>query len=171
MEFNVDKFASTDFHPREEDVPVPDLKAFFSGKAEKDDTGKDKPPVWRVRGLSGPELARVNESQQRNRDRNAIAAGLLSGKDAQVTEAVRELVGDGDSVPDDIAKRLEMLVVGSVKPEISHSIAVRLANAYPIEFYQLTTKITQLTGQGSEPGKPKRSSGTRKSASPSSSAT
>jgi len=171
MEFNLDKFSGTDFHPREADVPVPDLKAFFSGTAEKDDDGKDKPPAWRVRGLTGPELARVNESQQRNRDRNAIAQGLLSGKDAQVTDAVRELIGDGDSVPDDIAKRLEMLVVGSVNPEISHSVAVRLCTAYPIEFYQLTTRITQLTGQGSEPGKPKRSSSSKTSGSRSSSAT
>jgi hypothetical protein len=49
MEFNLDKFASTDFHPREEDVAVPDLKAFFSGKAEKDEDGKDKQKQLEVR--------------------------------------------------------------------------------------------------------------------------
>lgn len=171
MEFDLDKFSGTDFHPREADVPVPDLAAFFKGKAKTGEDGKEQPPVWRVRGLSGAELARVNEAQTRNRDRNAIAQGLLSGQDEKVTEAVRALVGDGDSVPDDMAKRLEMLVIGSVDPVITHPVAVKLSAAYPIEFYQLTTKITQLTGLGSEPGKPKRSSGTRKSAQPSISAT
>jgi len=171
MEFNLDKFGSTNFNAREEDVPVPDLAPFFEGKAEKDEHGKPKPPTWRVRGLTGPELGRVNEAQARNRDRRAIAEGLLSGKDDKVTEAVRALVGDGEQVPDDIAKRIEMLVIGSVKPEVSHTTAVQLANAFPVEFYQLTTKITQLTGQGAEPGKPKRSSGKTTSAPHSTSAT
>lgn len=161
MAFNLDKFNSTDFHPREAEVEVADLAMFF-------DDGEA--PVWRVRGLSGPELGRVNEAQARNRDRQAIAAGLLSGKESEMTEAIRALVGEG-GVPDDIAKRLEMLVVGSVSPEITHTTAVRLAEAFPIEFYQLTTRITELTGQGAEPGKRKRSSGTRTSEPRSTSAT
>lgn len=171
MEFDLDKFSGTDFNAREEDVAVPDLADFFKGKATKGEDGKDQPPVWRVRGLSGSELARVNEAQTRNRDRNAIAQGLLSGKDEKVTEAVRALVGGGDDVPDDIAKRLEMLVIASVKPEISHPVAVKLSETFPIEFYQLTSKITQLTGLGAEPGKPKRSSGRKTSEQPSNSAT
>jgi len=165
MEFDVNRFTGASFKRREEDVPVPDLRDWFKGVKE------GETPTWRVRGLSGAELASVNEAQARNRNRNAIAEGLLSQKDAKVTDAVRELIGSGDSVPDDLARRIEMLAIGSVAPECSHQLAVKLAEAFPIEFWELTTKITQLTGLGSEPGKPKRSSGSPISKSPSSSAT
>lgn len=152
MEFDIQKFTSTTFKPREHDHAVPDLAPYFS------DLG-DAKPVWRVRGLSGGELARVNEAKENNRARTAIAEGLLSGREDQMTDAVRELIGDGEAVPDDLAKRIEMLVIGSVAPACDHQLATKLAAAFPVEFYQLTSKITELTGLGAEPGKPKRSSG------------
>ncbi|TFH84818.1 hypothetical protein EQG41_20455 [Billgrantia azerbaijanica] len=165
MEFDIQKFTSTSFDARTQDVPVPDLAAFFKNVPE------GEKPTWRVRGLTGVELAKTNEAQSRNRSRTAIAEGLLSGVNDQVSEAVRELLGSGSSVPDDLAKRIEMLVLGSVAPECNHQLAVKLAEAYPVEFYQLTSEITRLTGLGAEPGKPKRSSGSKTSKSPSSSAT
>ncbi|GHA85448.1 hypothetical protein [Modicisalibacter luteus] len=165
MEFDIQKFTGTVFRAREEDVEVPDLAPYFKGLG---DQGK---PVWRVRGLTGAELAKVNEAKERNRARSAIADGLLSSQGEAVTAAVRELLGEGDAVPDDLAKRIEMLVIGSVAPECTHQLATKLAGAFPVEFYQLTTKITQLTGMGGEPGKPKRSSSKATSAPPSSSAT
>ncbi len=171
MEFDITKFTGTTFTPREDDVPVPDLANFFTGEPETDEEGNPKPPVWRVRGLSGPELARVNEAVQMNRNRGAIAEALAAGKDKQLTDALRELIGNGTGVPDDTAKRIEMLTIGSVAPECSQQLAVKLANSFPIEFTQLTNQIMKLTGQGGEPGKPKRSSGTKKSASHSASAT
>ncbi|WP_136247932.1 hypothetical protein [Halomonas borealis] len=171
MEFDISKFTSTSFTPREEDVPVPDLAAFFSGTPEKDESGNAKPPLWRVRGLTGAELAKANEAVQMNRNRVAIAEALAAGKDQQLTEALRELIGNGDAVPDDTAKRIEMLTIGSVSPGCTGQLAVKLAEAFPIEFTQLTNKIMQLTGLGGEPGKPKRSSGTKKSGSRSPSAT
>lgn len=153
MEFDVQKFVGASFARREEDVPVPDLRDWFKGAGDDDET-----PVWRVRGLTGAELATVNEAQSRNRNKNAVVEALHSDKSAHVTDAIRELIGTGDSVPDDLARRMEMLVMGSVAPECPANLAVKLAEAYPVEFYELTTKITQLTGLGSEPGKPKRSS-------------
>ncbi len=171
MELDIDKFTAQHFNPRERDVPVPDLKAFFKGKPAKDGQGNDKPPVWRVRMLTGPDLARANEAQQKNRDRNAIAASLLSGDADKLTEGLRELIGSGDAVPDDTARRIEMLVIGSVAPECSHQLAVKLADAFPVVFQQLTNEIFRLTGMGSEPGKPPRSSRTKTSETPSTSAT
>lgn len=171
MELDIDKFTSQHFNPREKDVPVPDLAAFFKGKAEQDEHGKDQPPVWRVRMLTGPDLARANEAQQRNKDRNAIAQSLLSGDADKLTEGLREILGNGDSVPDDTARRIEMLVLGSVAPECSHQLAVKLSDAFPVVFTQLTNEILKLTGQGAEPGKPKRSSGSKTSATASTSAT
>lgn len=152
MQFDADKFASAAFKRREEDVPVKDLAAWFKGAKEGDT------PVWRVRGLTGEELARVNEAQARNRNKNAVIDALNSDKSEKMTDAIKELIGTGNSVPDDLARRIEMLTIGSVAPECTHQVAVKLAEAFPVEFYELTTKITQLTGLGSEPGKPKRSS-------------
>lgn len=152
MEFDASKFASAAFKRREEDVPVPDLRDWFKGIKEGDT------PVWRVRGLTGAELGAVNEAQAKNRNKNAIVDALSSEKEASVTDAIRELIGTGANVPDDIARRIEMLVIGSVEPECTHQVAVKLAEVFPVEFYELTTKITKLTGMGSEPGKPKRSS-------------
>ena len=165
MEFDIHKFTSTAFRPREADVPVPDLAAYFKR------VQGDEKPVWRVRGLTGAELAQTNEAKERNRARSAIAQGLLSGRDDQMTDAIREIVGNGQAVPDDLAKKIEMLVLGSVAPECSHQLAAKLASAFPVEFFQLANKITELTGLGAEPGKPKRSSGKPTSAQPSSSAT
>ncbi|MBR2512760.1 MAG: hypothetical protein IKE45_01845 [Halomonas sp.] len=152
MEFDANRFTSTAFKRREEDVPVKDLRDWFKGAK------KDEGPVWRVRGLTGEELARVNEAQARNRNKNAVIDALSSDKSEKMTDAIKELIGTGSSVPDDLARRIEMLTIGSVAPECTHQVAVKLAEAFPVEFYELTTKITQLTGLGSEPGKPKRSS-------------
>jgi hypothetical protein len=124
-----------------------------------------------VRGLTGEELARVNEAQARNRNKNAVIDALNSDKSEKMTDAIKELIGTGNSVPDDLARRIEMLAIASVAPECSHQVAVKLAESFPVEFYDLTNKITQLTGLGSEPGKPKRSSGNPASSSPSNSAT
>lgn len=165
MEFDVQKFTSTAFQQRTGEVEVEGLRPFFKGVAEKE------VPRWRVRGLSGAELALSNEAMTRNRNRNAIAEGMLSGVDDKVAEAVKGLLGTDGKVPDELAKRIEMLVIGSVEPECSHQLAVKLAEAFPVEFHALTNEIVKLTGLGGEPGKPKRSSGTKTSSSPSSSAT
>lgn len=148
MSFNVQKFQNTQFVPREARVPVSDLSAFF---------GPEDEPAFVVRGLTGAELAVVNEAVSRNRSRAAIAEGLLSPEQADQITAVRELLGIGCAVPDDMAKRLEMLVIGSVDPKLDLPTAVHLSEAFPVEFYTLTTKITELTGLGAEPGKPKAS--------------
>lgn len=162
MSFDLQKFQQTHFKPRTAAVPVKDLAAYFAEGME---------PVFSVRGLTGTELAQVNEAVTRNRNRAAIAEGLLSKEQSKQIEAVRDLLGIGCAVPDDLARRLEMLVLGSVEPKIDSPTAVRLAEAFPIEFYALTNKITELTGLGSEPGKLKPSSESRKSSSPSNSAT
>lgn len=157
MAFNLQKFQSTKFTPRTAEVEVKDLAGWF---AEGD------APVFTVRGLTGTELAMVNEAVARNRSRAAIAEGLLSKDQTAQISAVRELLGVGCSVPDDLAKRLEMLVLASVAPKFDQPGAVRLAETFPVEFYSLTNKITELTGQGQDPGKPKPSSESQTSSSP-----
>lgn len=148
MPFDVQRFTSARWEPRTERVPVPDLAEWF---------GEDEEAVFVVRGLSGPELGRCTEAVTRNRDRAALAEGLLSADDGERIQALRETLGVGTAVPDDIAKRLEMLELGSVEPKMDHGSVVKFCEAFPVEFYQLTTIILRLTGRGHQPGKPVRS--------------
>ncbi|SEM79173.1 hypothetical protein SAMN04489760_14818 [Syntrophus gentianae] len=148
--FDLKKFRNAKFEPRYEDVSVPDLKGFFEEGIE---------PLWRVRNLTGHELGKVNEAAERNKSIAAIMEGLVSCSAEDKAEAVKRLVGLGDETPNDVARRLEMLALGSVDPAIDHVTAVRLCTHFPIEFYSLTAIITKLTGLGSEVKKKQSSSG------------
>jgi hypothetical protein len=153
--FDAKKFLKTKWTPRTEEVPVPDLAAFFPEGAKA---------VWKVRGLTGQELGRSNEAAERNRNVAAILEGLASGAAKEQTEAVKELLGVGGSTSQDIAKRLEHLVIGSVDPPCTPDLAIRLCETFPVEFFQITNRIVQLTGQGQMPGKQPPSGETPKSA-------
>jgi hypothetical protein len=151
MKFDSAAFKKAKFTARTEDVPVPDMAGFFTGLKPQEI------PVWTVRGLTGNELGNCNESAERNRKIGAILEGLVSPSKKDISKAVKDMCGIGDNVPQDIAKRISILVTGSVKPKIDQELAVKICKTFPIEFFQLTTKITLLTGQGHVPGKPRGS--------------
>lgn len=162
MSFDSKKFLKTKFVPRIEDHPVPDLRDFFPEGAES---------VWRVRGLTGQELGRAEEAAARNKDIAAILAGLTGVEDKEKTDAMKDLLGIGGNTPQDVAKRLELLAIGSVDPVCTLDLAVRVCEVFPIEFYQLTNKISLLTGKGQMPVKQPPSGETSKSEQASPSAT
>ena len=139
--FDEKRFMAAAFEARETDVPVPDMKDFFD---------EEENPAWRVRGLTGQELGLVHQAVARNRNMDAILEGLASAVDKEKSESIRKLIGDRDEVPDDIAKRLEMLTIASVAPECDLELAKKVARVYPIEFYQITNEINRLTGMGME---------------------
>lgn len=153
MGFDAKKFLQTQLVPREETVPVPDMKDFFP-EGEK--------PEWKVRGLTGVELARSNEAVARNKDIAAILEGLISQNNQAKIDSVKQLIGTDDKVPNDIAKRIELFIIGSVEA-VDIDIANKICTAFPVEFFEITNKITVLTGQGHVPGKPKPSGETQKS--------
>jgi len=161
MSFDSKKFLKTKFSPRVEGFPVPDLAAFFPDGEEA---------VWKVRGLNGHEVGRAAEAAERNENMAAILEGLTA-EQKDKTEAIKGLLGIGGNTTKDIAKRLEYLVIGSVDPVCTQDLAVRLCETFPIEFYQLTNKITELTGRGYLPGKQPPSGETAKSMPPSPSVT
>ncbi len=149
--FDAKRFMAANFVAREEDVPVPDMREFF---------GADEKAVWRVRGLSGQELGVANQSAERNRNIDAVLEGIVSAVSAKKAEAVHRLIGGREDVPDDVAKRLEMFVWGSVAPEADIEMAVKICRVYPIEFYTITNAISRLTGMGFDTKKKPESSGT-----------
>jgi hypothetical protein len=153
--FDSKKFLKTKFTPRTEEVPVPDLADFFPDGAKA---------VWKVRGLTGHELGRANEAADRNKNVVAILEGIASGVAKEQTEAVKQLLGVAGSTPHDIAKRLEHLVLGSMDPPCTPDLAVRLCETFPVEFFQITNRIVELTGRGQMPGKQQPSGEIPKSA-------
>lgn len=142
MTFNVKRFSSASLVMREEDVDVPGLAAWFD---------EGVPTVWRVRGFTAAELANAEDASKRKEDITAVIKAIVS--DSSKVSAIRSELGLGDHTPHEIAKRMEMLVTCSVSPTITLDVAVKLAQYFPIEFYQLTNKITVLSAMGAEPGK------------------
>ena len=146
MTFDLERFRGAALAPRKFYVPVPDLAPFFADGAE---------PVWVVRGLTGEEIARCNESNARHATITAAVQALANSAaaKAETVEAMQSLIGFGTDVPDDLAKRFDHLTYGSVEPAIDRAAAVKLFAAYPIVAYTLTNKILELTGLGPDVGK------------------
>lgn len=147
---DLQKFLGAPLAPRQSTLDVPELAAWFG----------DKPTVWTVRGLTAAELSRANLAADRGLDTARAMVAALAG-DGDKAATIRAAIGlSNDDVPGDISRRIEMLAAGSVAPVLgtdNRDVAVKLAEAFPTTFYQLTNAITNLTGQGAEVGKPKRS--------------
>jgi len=148
MSFNFSKLANEQFIPREDALILPDLSGFFSDGEE---------PKFTVRGLTGHEFGRVQEAVERNKGLSEILDGLTSAIQKEKIEALKASIGLSEKTPNEIVKRIQLLILGSVSPKFEQDSAVRFCKYFPIEFYQLTNKITELTGQGHIPGKPKPS--------------
>lgn len=146
--FDMKKFMATKFEPRTEEVRLDDLKDFFPDGVE---------PVFTVRGLTGEEIARVNDAVTKNRNLAAVVDAMAATNAADKADAIKEALGLSPGVPDDLAKRIENLVYGCVDPVFDQPAAVRLFKVFPVEAYQLTNVILRLTGQGQKPGESKPS--------------
>lgn len=144
MPFNPDKFERAQFEARTKAVEVKALADFFDEGTE---------PVWTVRGLSSNELHRSIEAGQRQKTLGKVLESIADAG-APVADARRALGFTGKETQGEVAKRLEMLAIASVEPVIPLNLAVKLAENFPIEFYQLTNEITELTGMGFELVKP-----------------
>lgn len=137
MTFDANAFNKAKFKPRTAQVKVDSLKDFFDGD-----------PVWEVRGLTANEIAKANEAEEKNKNMSTIVDVLDSVDGSDKVKELRQSLGlTSDSHPETV-KRLEQFVVASVNPEITLDVAVKIATVYPVEFYLLTNKIVELTGQG-----------------------
>lgn len=167
MAFDAKKFSQAKFVPRQENVGVSSeaLKAFF----DEGDT-----PQFTVRGLTGEEMARANEAQnsQRQKNINALVNALAGTAEGDQVKQIRESLGLGqEELSADLARRLTMLQIGSVDPELTRELAVKVFNVAPVDAYELTNKIMVLSGQGMSVGEQKASGGKKKSKKPATSGT
>lgn len=156
MAFDERAFLKAKAEPRTAKVPVTSLAGFFPEGEEA---------AFTVRGISGAELARVNEAVAKNKNLAAIVQALAS--QTSDPEKLKELMGlSTTKQPDEIVKRLEMLTLGAVDPAVPMAVAIKIAEVAPAEFYLLTNEITRLTGEGADLGKPKPSGSEPTSVSP-----
>jgi hypothetical protein len=148
MAADLQKYLQAALTPRVSEISVsaPEAQTWF---------GK----VWTVRGLTAAELARSREAGERNDQLKALVTAMAGAGDK--AKAIRDSMGlNDDDVPSDISRRIEMLTAGSVDPKLgpdNRDVAVKVADDFPTLFYELTNRILELTGSGSELGKPKRS--------------
>jgi len=124
-------------------IPVPDLAHWFEEGEE---------PIWEVKGLTGEEWARANDITGRLDMYRAVIEALASEVRASQTDALKTMMGVSD-VPQDLAKRFDHLVFGSVHPKVSREGAVLIFKLYPYVGYLITNKILELSGQGPDLGK------------------
>jgi hypothetical protein len=151
MAFDSKAFLRTKFERRTGEVPVESLKEFF-------DEGER--PVWKVQSMTGQELGVANAAAERSQNLLAIVEAV-QGRYKDKVNAFKSILGLADDMPADVAKRIEMILVGSVEPNLQNEggldLALKILETFPIEFYLITNEITKLTGQGHVVGKPKPS--------------
>jgi hypothetical protein len=162
MGFDSKAFQSAKLEDRTAEVRVPGLADFFEDG--------DK-PVFTVKGLTGKELALCLEAPRKNKNLEAVTKAMAGSSDKDKIEAFRKVLGLDAGVPDEFAKRLEMLVHGSVEPKLDHELAKRLAETSATDFYSLTAKISELTDMGKQVAKKKPTGQTPGSRQPSAFAT
>lgn len=136
--FNSNKFASAKFERRTEVVIVDGLKAFFPA---------GESPEFTVQGLKHSEIAKCNEQVQNQDNLKALLEAAAGSKPA-IKEAVKGILDANVNIPVDTQKRILHLVTGSLEPKIDESMAVKLAETFPVEFTELTNTILKLTGLG-----------------------
>lgn len=144
MGFDTERFRSTALEPRTEDVPVKDLAGWFAdGEA----------PVWTVRGLTGEEFMRAQDAEEQHRLRIAAFQALVkSGAfQGERVAAFESLIGGGNEIPAQMAKLIECILLGSVRPVVDRDLVVRLYQSFPVTAYLLGMTVLKLTGQGAAP--------------------
>lgn len=157
MGFDLKKFDKAKFEPRTEQVPVPALASFF-GEGEKAE--------MEVRGLTGEEMARVNEAQSRQKNIQAVIEALAGDDSKEKVKAIQESLGLSDDIPTDLARRIELLHLGCVDPQLDIQTAAKIFRVAPVDGYALTNQIQLLSGQGMMPGEHKASGKKQKSKQP-----
>ena len=144
MGFDIQKFLTCNLVSVEVEIPVPELSMFSVSPGVS--------PTWKVRGLTGHELFKVNEAVALNRDLSRLVDELASGATEAKINAFKETLGITDKSTDDFVRRLAMLTFGTVEPVIRLEGVVRLADAYPMTFLVLSNRVLELTGEGKRLG-------------------
>ncbi len=151
MPFNLQRFKTTEFQRRTEDVPVPGLASFFD---------EDDPAVLTVQNLVGEEIARARLRVSQNSAIDELVSRLVSERAASKIDGIQQALGLGDDVPDDLVYRIAVAEFGICSADFQQEDCVKMAAVAPEDFYALTQKIFALTGLGQVPLGESNASGT-----------
>ena len=152
--FDKNKFERAEFTPRTEELEIELMVSFFP-EGEK--------PLFMVRGLTADEVARTNKAVDNGKMAETLIKALASGDNIQMVDSLKAQLGYGDEVDGEVARRIELIIYGTVSPKLPRELIVKISNTMPTVFYLLSNKITDLTGQGQVTGKPKPSGETTES--------
>lgn len=139
---DVKAFRKAKFAERHNDVPMPGLTAGGFGAGE--DPGE---VTFKVRGLTAAELARADQEADTSEVLSKIAE-RLSGSNTEKAEALMDGLGLNENTPAILARKLTHVQMGVVSPELKIQDVVKLADAYPTDFLELSNEIYNLTGKG-----------------------
>lgn len=146
--FDLAAFRKAKFQPREEDVPLAGLTAAgFGGYEGEGNDAQPVPVVFKVRGLTAEELARADQEADNSKLLVKVAE-RLAGSESERAQALMDGLGLGDGTPQALAKKLAHAQLAVVSPALKIQDVVRIADAYPMDFLELTNHIYNLTGQG-----------------------
>lgn len=141
--FLTEKFAQAKFEPRTEEVEVPLLKEFFSEGQE---------PKFIIKGLNAIELNAAIEANNKQKSIDNVIKAISTDRDQ--INSIRKALGVSNDTPGEIAKRIEAMVLGCVSPTLNHAQVVKFSENFPLEFFDITNRIFNLTGQGGSHVKP-----------------
>ncbi len=146
--FDLDAFRKAKFQAREQEVPLPGLTSGgFGGYEGEGDDAQPVPVVFKVRGLTADELARADQEADNSKLLGKVAE-RLAGSEAEKAQALLDGLGLGDDTPQALAKKLAHVQMAVVEPQLKIQDVVRIADAYPTDFLELSSQIYSLTGQG-----------------------
>ena len=146
--FDLANFRKAKFQERVEDVPLSGLTASgFAGYEGEGEEAKALPVVFQVRGLTAEELAKADQEADNSKVLLQVAE-RLAGTESERAKGLLEGLGLGDGTPKALAKKLSHVQMAVLKPSLKIQDVVRIADAYPMDFLELTVRIYNLTGQG-----------------------
>lgn len=149
MAFDIKKFENSSFQERLKTIQVPTMLAFFP---------KEESPSFTIKGLTGAEIGKANEAQETCKNMDGLLNAIVASSGKEKAEGIKALLGvNSDDVPGDVVRRQELLFLGLVEPKLDRSQVVKLSEAFPVVFYNLTNEILKLSGQGKTLGKQKAS--------------
>jgi hypothetical protein len=140
MGFDLQRFERAEMTARLEEVIIPCMKHWFPEGEE---------PIFRARGLTGEEFYNVRQAAAKRQDLQAIASRLLSGDGQAIADAIGEFYG---AVPEEYARRVEILIIGAVDPAFDRSLAMKMFRNFPPAAPIIVEAILKATGEGAVPG-------------------
>jgi len=159
MGFDLEGLKKAQLEARTTKVRADSLQEWFG----TDEEGGKEPPIFKVRGLYGQEMAQVREAVDNHKNINDLVQAIATADKGtqERIEAIRQAAGIQTGMSTEIVRRVEALKRGAVEPEIDEEGAKKMVKGYAVDFFHITDEVFRLTGQGAQPVKKNNSSQTQ----------